>query len=109
MKVGKMRRIEHIIGGIACFFVALSWLPSAGGIAQAQEAETRYVRIAPIGQYLMEREAEIAMARSAAPSSIPAEAEVLVLGRKGYEAVGKGKNGFVCILKRSWMSPFDDP
>jgi hypothetical protein len=109
MKVGKMRRIEPIIGGIACFFVALSWLPSAGGIAQAQEAETRYMRIAPIGQYLMEREAEIAMARSAAPSSISAEAEVLVLGRKGYEAVVKGKNGFVCIVERSWMSPFDDP
>jgi hypothetical protein len=109
MKVGKMRRNEAVIGRIACFCVALGWLPLAGEIAQAQEAETRYVRIAPIEQYLMDREAEIALARTAAPSSISAEAEVLVLGRKGYETAVKGKNGFACIVERSWMSPFDDP
>jgi hypothetical protein len=104
-----MRGNEAVIGRIACFCVALGWLPLAGGIAQAQNAETRYVRIAPIEQYLMDREAEIALARSAAPSSISAEAEVLVLGRKGYETAVKGKNGFVCIVERSWMSPFDEP
>jgi len=104
-----MRGNEAVIGPIACFCVALGWLPLAGGIAQTQDAETRYVRIAPIEQYLMDREAEIALARSAAPSSISSEAKVLVLGRKGYETAVNGKNGFVCIVERSWMSPFDDP
>ena len=33
----------------------------------------------------------------------------MVLGRQGYETVEKGKNGFVCIVERSWMAPFDDP
>src|ERR1700733_11890443 len=109
MRVGKMRRNEALIGRIAWFSVVLSGLLSAGAIAQAQGAETRYLRIGPIEQYLMNREAEIALARTAAPSSISGGAEVLVLGRKGYERAVEGKNGFVCIVERSWMAPFDDP
>ena len=54
----------------------------------------------------MERNAEIAMARSAAPESISRDAEVLVLGRHGYETAVKGKNGFVCAVERGWMGPF---
>ena len=107
---GKMRKNEAATGRNACFCVAPGWLRLAGGgIAPTQDAETRYVRIGLIEQYLMDREAEIVMARSAVPSSISTEAEVLVLGRKGYETAVKGKNGFVCIVERSWMSPFDDP
>jgi hypothetical protein len=56
---------------------------------------------------MTDRSAEIAMARSAAPPSISADAEVMVLGRHGYESVVTGKNGFVCLVERSWMSPFD--
>jgi hypothetical protein len=75
---------------------------------QAQGGKTTYASMAPLKQYLMaDRSAEIAMARSAAPPSISADAEVMVLGRLGYETVVKGKNGFVCLVERSWMSPFD--
>lgn len=64
--------------------------------------------MAPIEQYLMpDRNAEIAMARSAAPLSISADAEVMVLTARGYETVAKGTNGFACLVERSWMSPFD--
>jgi hypothetical protein len=104
-----MRRRGVAAGWIACVFVTLAWLLVTGWVAPAQNAETRYQRIAPIDQYLMDREAEIGLARSAAPSSVSADAEVLVLGRKGYETAVKGKNGFVCVVERSWMSPFDDP
>jgi hypothetical protein len=65
--------------------------------------------MAPIEQYLMDRNAAIALARSAAPESISRDAEVSVLGRHGYKTAVKGKNGFVCVVERSWMSPFDDP
>jgi len=34
---------------------------------------------------------------------------VLILGRSGYETAVKGKNGFVCLVERAWMSPFDAP
>ena len=77
--------------------------------AQAQDAKTPYPSMAPLDQYLMERNTEIALARSAAPESISRDAEVMVLGRHGYEIAVKGKNGFVCIAQRSWTAGIDDP
>jgi len=77
--------------------------------AQAQDVKTPYPNMAPVDQYMMEREAEIAMARSAAPDSISHDAEVLVLGPHGYETAAKGTNGFVCMVERSWSAPLDDP
>jgi hypothetical protein len=73
----------------------------------AQDATTPYPHIAPIEQYLMDRTAEIALARSAAPESISRDAAVLVFGRHGFETAVKGKNGFVCIVERSWTSAPD--
>src|SRR5579862_4846211 len=76
--------------------------------AMAQKATTRYSSMAPIGQYLMtDQGAEIALARSAAPESVSRDADVLVLGRHGFETAVKGKNGFVCIVERSWTSTAD--
>jgi hypothetical protein len=77
--------------------------------AQAQDAKTPYSSMAPLDQYLMERDAEIALARSAAPESISHDAEVMVLGRHGYETSANGKNGFVCMVWRSWAAGIDDP
>ncbi len=33
----------------------------------------------------------------------------MVLGRHGYETAIQGKNGFVCIVERSWTAPLEDP
>jgi hypothetical protein len=83
---------------------------SAAWQAQAQNAKVPYSDMAPLDQYLMtDRNAEIALARSAAPAAISTDADVLVLGRHGYETAVKGKNGFVCVVERSWTSPLDDP
>jgi hypothetical protein len=65
--------------------------------------------MAPIDQYLMDRDAEMALARSAGPNSISSGARVLVLGRRGYETAVEGKNDFVCLVERSWNLPSDDP
>jgi hypothetical protein len=75
--------------------------------AVAQDAATRYPNMTRIEQYLMDRTAEIALARSAAPESISRDAEVQVLGRHGFVTAVKGKNGFVCIVGRSWTSAAD--
>ena len=53
--------------------------------ARAADATTPYPSMPPLDQYLMERNAEIALARSAAPPSISSGATVMVLGRHGYE------------------------
>ena len=80
------------------------------GTAHAQGMKSPYPTMAPLAQYLMtDQNAEIALARSAAPSSVSRDAEVMVLKQHGYETVEKGKNGFVCLVDRSWMSPFDSP
>jgi hypothetical protein len=76
---------------------------------QAQDLKTKYQRMAPIEQYLMDRSAEIALARSAAPEAISRDATVLVLGRHGYETAIEGKNGFVCMVERGWVGAFDAP
>ena len=69
---------------------------------------TAYPSMASIEQYLMsDRDAEIALARSAAPEAISADAKILVLGWRGYEMAIEGRNGFVCMVERSWMSPFN--
>lgn len=78
--------------------------------AVAQDVTSNYPKMAPVDQYLMaDRAAEIALARSAAPESISRDATILVLGRKGYEKAVEGRNGFVCVVGRSWMGPFDWP
>ena len=66
--------------------------------------------MAPLGQYLMpDEKSEIALARSAAPASISDGAEVMVLDRTGYRTAVKGRNGFLCIVERSWGAATDHP
>lgn len=74
-----------------------------------QEAKNAYpTSMAPLDQYLMDRNDEITLARSAAPPSIAKDATVMVLGRHGYETAVEGTNGFVCNVDRSWMDQFDN-
>jgi hypothetical protein len=69
-----------------------------------------YTVMAPLEKYLIaDRDAEIALARSAAPQTISSDATVMVLTRHGYQTAVTGKNGFVCLVDRSWTSGFDDP
>ncbi len=57
----------------------------------------------PVSQYLMSPEAEIALARSAAPASISNQATVMILSAHGYTVAVKGQNGFTCLVDRAWM------
>jgi hypothetical protein len=93
---------------IASLSLTLVLILHAASQARAQDRQVLYSSMAPIEQYLMaDRNAEIALARSAAPEAISREAKILVLGRRGYETAVEGKNGFVCVVERGWMSPFD--
>jgi hypothetical protein len=99
------RRILKILGLSPVLVVALG----ASSQIQAQ-SKTPYPSMGALNQYLIpDRNAEIALARSAAPDSISRDARVLVLGLHGYETAVEGKNGFVCVVERGWMAPFDNP
>jgi hypothetical protein len=77
--------------------------------AAGEDAKPAYPTMAPIAQYrVAEQSKEVALARSAAPGSISENADVLTLGIHGYETAVKGKNGFVCVVERSWAVGFDD-
>lgn len=106
-----MQKAKRTIG-----LTSLLLLATFGVAQQAMSQDTPkpeaepYPTMAPIEQYLIkDRNEEIALARSAAPASISRDATVLVLGRKGYETAVQGRNGFVCVVGRSWTGPFDWP
>ena len=95
---------------VAHLILIVSLVSASSRPTRAQDAKAQYPSMAPIGEYLMvDRDAEIALARSAAPTSISRDATVLVFGKSGYEAAIEGKNGFTCLVERSWMNPFDSP
>ena len=94
---------------IATQIFALLALIGTANKAVAQDAATPYQNMAPIEQYLMDHDAEIALARSAAPDAISRDAEVLVLSRHGFETAVKGTNGWVCMVERGWGGFFDWP
>jgi hypothetical protein len=87
-------------------------LVSVFALVASQElsaAQADYSSMAPLAQYLMPLDAEIALARSAAPDSVSGHAEILVLTATGFQTAAKGTNGFVCLVARSWSAGFDDP
>jgi len=91
--------MKHIGIFVLCF--ATSMASADAGV---------YPSMAPIGQYgTASRSAEIALASSAAPASISDHAQILVLGKRGYETAVAGRNGFVCLVVRSWDVSFDNP
>jgi hypothetical protein len=81
----------------------------SGMLLGAQGVGAKYAQPARLAQYLMPRNAEIALARSAAPASISDHATILVLGRRGYETAVRGTNGFACLVERGWVGTFDWP
>jgi len=95
---------------IALAFLLQVLLPGATCRARAQAEKAPYSAMAPLNQYLIQDgNAEIALARSAAPASISDGAEVMVLGRKGYTTAMEGRNGFLCLVERSWANATDNP
>lgn len=87
-------------------FSVISLLLAIAGTAVHAQSVTH---MAPVAAYLMDRAAEIRLARSAAPPSISKDASVLVLTKTGYETAVKGSNGFVCYVARGFSGAPDWP
>jgi hypothetical protein len=103
MNLQAIRKVVHLLFMCRCFLCM-------AGPAWGQGTNNPYPTMAPVDQYLIaDRSAEIALARSAAPPSISRDATVMILGIHGYETAVEGKNGFVCVVERGWMNPFDSP
>src|ERR1700692_332012 len=88
--LGYIRR-SHM-KNVASLALASLLASCAVAFGQASQADT-YPTMAPIAKYLMpSAAAEIAMARTAAPASVSADAEILVLTTSGYVVAANGKN-----------------
>jgi hypothetical protein len=99
-------RKRPMIGPGVC---GLAFLLGAIGSACADDAKPAYPVMAPVEEYrVASASEEIALSRSAAPTSMSVDASVLTLGDHGYETAIKGRNGFVCLVQRSWANGFDD-
>ncbi len=98
--------MKNLAIAAASVFLSLAAVTSAYGAA-APDAKVQYSSMAPLHLYLDDRDTEIAMARSAAPEAISRDATIMVLGEHGYVTAVEGKNGFVCMVERAWMSPED--
>jgi hypothetical protein len=97
-----MRIARHAVYAPLFLFCAV-------GTASVDQPKPAYPAMAPVEQYRMATASEeIALARTAAPSLVSDGAGILTLGDHGYETAVKGKNGFICLVQRSWANMFED-
>jgi hypothetical protein len=63
----------------------------------------------PLSEYMMPQDAEIALARSAAPANVSDHATIKIFSESGFEVGIEGDNGFVCMVMRAWSAPTFTP
>src|SRR5262249_34323772 len=87
------------------FLVPLAMLVSLAAFA----AWAQGPQYPSLTEYMMPRDAEVALARSAAPATISGRATIKVLTTAGYQVAHDGDNGFVCMVMRGWSAPTYTP
>ena len=86
-----------------CTLASIATLASfVGGSLVAQSPD-----LAPY--LILDRAAEVTLARSSAPKNVSDSATVLVLTRTGYVEAAHGTNGFTCLVMRSFLGGLEDP
>jgi hypothetical protein len=106
--IGDMGQGVRLVSAALIAVFGAAW-PTQAQDRKAPDPSSPYPSMAPIEQYRMTRDAEIALARTAAPPSISGDAEILVLGQKNFETAVHGKNGFVCVVGRAFAGPLSNP
>jgi hypothetical protein len=69
------------------------------GVAPMSAQSPKYP---PLSEYMMARDAEIALAKSAAPEYVSDHATIEVFTSSGFHTVHEGDNGFVCMVMRGF-------
>jgi hypothetical protein len=87
--------------GAKVFLIMLVSLLASLDTAPVWAQDSKYP---PLSEYMMAPEAEIALAKSAAPETISARATIKILTPSGYKVTAQGDNGFVCIVLRGWAA-----
>src|SRR5437870_5005684 len=96
-KLFQLRRrvqMRRIMAGLVLLLVSIQ-------VALVRGQSAKYP---PLSEYMMTPEAEMALARSAAPENVSAHATVKILTASGFKVAAQGDNGFVCIVMRGWAA-----
>ncbi len=91
--------MRKLMAGLALLLVSMQ-------VASVRGQSAKYP---PLSEYMMTPEAEIALARSAAPENVSAHATVKILTASGYKVAAQGDNGFVCMVMRGFSAPTYTP
>ena len=91
--------MRRIMAGVVLLLVSMQVAPVRGQSA----------KYPPLSEYMMTPEAEMALARSAAPENVSAHATVKILTASGFKVAAQGDNGSVCIVMRGFSAPTYTP
>jgi hypothetical protein len=95
MNCARVRGFHAAEDDQACRFHVRVFSSCTTWLARAQVEKAAHPAMAPRARYLTpDKDAEVVLARSAAPASISDEAEVMVLGRESYTTAVKGRPSF---------------
>src|SRR6266404_822566 len=92
----EMKRYRNVLSFL------LAGLGAAGMNAQGAKYQ-------PLSEYMMARDDEIALAKSAAPESISVHETIKVLTASGFQIAQDGDNGSVCMVMRGFSAPTYTP
>jgi hypothetical protein len=98
-------------GGRGRLAVSLVLLLAGASAAAAQappplKIEKKYPAMT---EFMMPRDAEIALARSAGPDAASSRATIKLLTISGFKVAIEGDNGFACLVLRGWGAPTYNP
>src|SRR5713226_5613545 len=91
--------MRTIMAGLVLLFVSM----------QAASVLGQSPKYPPVSEYMMTPEAEVALARSAAPANISDRATIKVFTAAGYQVARDGDSGFVCMVMRGSAAPTYTP
>ena len=79
--------------------------------AQAQAPPQLHIekKYPAMTEFMMPRDAEIALARSAGPDNVSSRATIKVLTDSGFKVAVEGDNGSACMVLRGWGAPTYNP
>src|SRR5258708_5196017 len=77
--------------------------------AQAQPQFKIEKKYPVLTEFMMPRDAEIALARSAGPEPASSRATIKILTASGFKVAIEGDNGFTCLVMRGWGAPTYNP
>jgi len=82
----------------------------AAAQAQAQPQLQIEKKYPALSEFMMPRDAEIALARSAGPEHLSSRrATIKILTATGFKVAIEGDNGFACMVLRGWAAPTYKP